>query len=79
MAKNLCGKTRKLDNPYEVWQTPDGSWEWLVLKKYQNETNEAKNEYARWFCGVKSPYTYGSHELGDTYVKEIKAYAIKVG
>ena len=76
MAKNLCGKTRKQDNPYEVWQA--GDWEWLVLKKYQNEVNEAKNPYARWFCAVASPYTYGSHELGDVYVKDIKNNAVRV-
>ena len=49
-----------------------------VLKKYQNAENEAKNEYARWFCAVKSDMTYGSFELGDTYVADIKAYGTKV-
>lgn len=77
MSKNLCGKTRKIDNPYEVWKA--GTWEWRVLKKYQNEENEAKNPYARWFCGVSSPFTYGEFELGDVYVKEIKDSAFKVG
>ena len=76
MSKNLCGKTRPIDNPYEVWKA--GDWEWRVLKKYQNEENEAKNPYARWFCGVKSPFTYGSFELGDTYVKDVKGNAYKV-
>jgi len=76
--KNLCNKTRKVDNPYEVWATPDGSWEWKVLKKYQGQVNESKNEYARWFCGVKSPFTYGGHELGDVYVKDIKSHATRI-
>ena len=79
MAKNLCNKTRKVDNPYEIWQTRDGRWEWRILRKYQTPENEAKNQYARWFCGVKSPFTYGEYELGDVYVKEIKENAIKVG
>jgi len=73
--KNECNKTRPIENPYEVWVTPDGSWEWRVLKKYQNSENEAKNRYARWFCGVKSPFTYGNFELGDVYVKEITGVA----
>lgn len=65
-------KTRKVENPYEVYRSnllPD--WEWRVLKKYQNPEDEAKNEYARWFCAVKSPMTYGSWEYGDVYVREI--------
>ena len=74
MTKNLCGKTRKVDNPYEVWKNvllPD--WEWRVLKKWQSPANEAKNKYARWFCAVKSPMTYGSWEYGDTYVSDVKS------
>jgi hypothetical protein len=53
----------------ETWQTPDGSWTWEVLRKYQKDDDKP---LARWFCRVKSPYTpYG--ELGDTYVKDIKS------
>lgn len=76
--KNLCNKTRSQDNPYEVWKSPDGSWTWKVLKKYQNPENEAKNQYARWFCAVQSPFTYGSWELGDVYVRDVTSNAIKV-
>ena len=71
MSKNECNKTRDLDDPYEVWVGPAG-FEWRVLKKYQNAENEAKNEYARWFCAVKSNFTYGEFELGDVYVSDIK-------
>ena len=71
MSKNLCGKTRKTADPYEVYEGPNG-FEWRVLKKYQNPENEAKNPYARWFCAVKSNFTYGEFELGDVYVSEIK-------
>jgi hypothetical protein len=77
-AKNECAKTRPVDNPYEIWQSADGSWEWRVLKKWQTPDNEANNQYARWYCAVKSPMTYGSWEYGDTYVKEIKEYAVRV-
>jgi len=67
--KNLCGKTRKVDSPYEVWVL--GDWTWKVLKKYQNPEREAQNPYARWFCAVSSPYTHGSYDIGDVYVNEI--------
>tara|TARA_R110000824_G_scaffold376372_2_gene567497 strand:- start:81 stop:320 length:240 start_codon:yes stop_codon:yes gene_type:complete len=77
MTKNECGKTRKVENPYEIWENKKGGWEWRVLKKYQNPENEAKNPYARWLCAVKSPMTHGSWEYGDTYIKDIKQYATK--
>jgi hypothetical protein len=75
--KNTQNKTRELDNPYEIWETQDmhGKWTWKVLKKYQADDDKP---YARWLCGVKSPFTYGSYEMGDVYVSEIKEYAVKV-
>jgi hypothetical protein len=75
MAKNLCLKERKVENPYEIWVSFDGSWEWRVLKKWQVDDNK---QYARWFCAVKSPFTYGSYEYGDTYVSDIKSNAKKI-
>jgi len=66
--KNPCSKRRGINNPYETYYK--GDWEWRVLKKYQTPENEAKNPYARWFCAVKIPYTYG-WEYGDTYIKDI--------
>jgi hypothetical protein len=70
MSKNECAKTRDINTPYEIWVGPAG-FVWKVLKKYQNPENEAKNKYARWFCAVKSNFTYGSYEYGDVYVSEI--------
>jgi len=68
--KNLCGKMRSKDNPYEVWVA--GDWEWHVLKKWQVDDDKP---YARWFCLVKSPFVpYG--EMGDVYVSEIKSNAV---
>jgi len=67
---NPCAKARKVDNPYEIWRNlfmPD--WEWRVLKKWQLDDNKP---YARYFCAVKSPMTYGDWEYGDTYVTDIK-------
>ena len=61
-------------------------WEWYEKEDkpkrekwlQQNAENEAKNPYARWFCAVKSNYTYGEFELGDVYVSEIKDNGVKV-
>ena len=66
MAKILCGKTRKTETPWAIFT--DGDWEWRVLKNWQKDPNQ---DYARWFCAVKSPHTMGSADLGDTYVAEV--------
>ena len=73
LPKNTCGKTRKIENPYEIW-TNDSGWEWRVLKKHQVDDNKP---FARWFCAVKSPFTFGSYDYGDVYVSDIKEYATK--
>lgn len=84
MAKNLCGKTRPKDQPYEVWQNvvpvfdcPPGSWTWHVLKKYQSPEKEAANQYARWFCNVVTPIV-PEGELGDVYVTDITRCARRI-
>ena len=76
-TKNLCGKTRPVDNPYEIWQNNSG-WEWRILKRYQSPENEAKNKFARVFTAVKSPFTYGEFELGDSYLHDITSNAFKI-
>lgn len=60
-------KTRKIDNPYEVrsWN----GWTWKVLKSYHNDT---ATPYARAFCAVSSPYTFGGYDLGDVYWADIE-------
>jgi len=78
MNKNLCGKTRKMGRPYEVWKGDAGDLgeiTYLVLKKYQSPEAESKNDYARWFVAAKSDATYGTFEMGDNYVREIKSIA----
>lgn len=75
---NKCGKTVKRENAYEVWQSPDEAWTWYVLKKYQAPVNEAKNEYARWFCDVTSPFVGEGGEMGDVYIKDIKSVAKRI-
>lgn len=76
--KNLCGKTRPDSNPYETWRSHDGTWTWLVLKKYQSPEKEKANPYARWFCKVVTPMTGPMGDLGDVYVKDITGHAVKV-
>lgn len=77
--KNKCLKTRKSDNPYEIWGNSPllPNWTWHVLKKWQLDDNKP---HARWFCLVKSPIV-PEGELGDVYVSDIKvdaqAYLIK--
>ena len=78
MSKNKCGKTVKVEEPYETYVNNMAGFEWRVLKKYQNEENEAKNPYARWYCAVRSPYTYDAWEYGDVYVSEVKKMGRKV-
>ena len=58
MAKNKQAKTRDTESPYEIWKANQGTaneWEWRVLKKWQVDDNKP---YARWFCAVKSPFTF---------------------
>ena len=76
MAESTSSRL-KANKPIEVWQSFDGSWIWEVYKKYQTPANEAKNPYARWYCKVYSPYV-PEGEIGDTYVADIKKYALKV-
>ena len=76
--KNKCNKTVSVDEPYEIYVNDMAGFEWRVLKKYQNEENEAKNPYARWYCAVKSPYTYDSWEYGDVYAQDVVKYGERV-
>lgn len=72
---NPFNKTRPIDHPYEVWRTADDTWEWRVLKKYKAPENEEKDVFARWYVAVKSPFTNGAYEYGDSYAQDIKASA----
>lgn len=73
--KNLCAKTVKRENAYEVWT--NGTWTWYVLKKWQSPDKEKDNEYARWFCKVVSPMTPNG-EIGDCYVNDIIKNATRI-
>ena len=80
-SKNLCKKEipyKKAEtDAYEVWASPDGSWKWYVLKKWQSPKAEKTNPYSRWFCKVTSPFA-PSGDLGDVYVNDIKKNAVRI-
>jgi len=70
MAKNPFGKSRKQDAPYAIYTSHMG-WEWRILKTYKLPDTEVSDIYARWFVAARSPHTYGSFELGDTYRRDV--------
>ena len=71
--KNLWGKSRKKDDPYMIVTDEDRypGWTWRVLTAYKARASEKKDVYARWFCDVSSPYTFGGSDMGDTYISDI--------
>lgn len=73
MTKNLLGKSRTKDKPYAIWQGfgAFGDTEVRLLKTYQIPSNEQKNQYAIWFVAVKSDYTQGSFDIGDSYIRDL--------
>ena len=70
--KNLLGKSRPQANPYAIFKGygPFGETEMRLLKTYSTPLNEAKNPYARWMVAVKTDMTYGSYDMGDSYIRE---------
>ena len=71
-AKNLLGKSRKTDTPYAIFKGygPFGETEMRLLKTYQLPAKEKENPYARQFVAVKTDMTYGSYDMGDSYIRE---------
>jgi hypothetical protein len=69
--KNPFGKTVDRSKPYAIYVNKMAGFEFRVLKTYQRPDKERTNGYARWFLATKSPFTYGSYELGDGYVNDI--------
>jgi len=63
---------------HAIWKSWDDQTIWYVLKVYQNPENEMKNAWARWYCAVQSPATFGRFEYGDVYVAEIVTCARKL-
>ena len=79
MAKNLLGKSRPMQNPYAIYKGdgPFGPTEMKLLKTYQLPKNESTNEYARRFVAVKTDATFGSYDMGDSYIAEA-TYGLKL-
>ncbi|MHA2065310.1 MAG: hypothetical protein ACXABY_13120 [Candidatus Thorarchaeota archaeon] len=74
----------KQDKPLEIWRCERSDWTWKVYRFYKapgktlNEQRVATklDQYGRVFCGVQSPFTDGSYELGDVYYAEIRQHAV---
>lgn len=66
-------KTATKEAPHARFVNEAAGWEWLVLK-----VNAPKKPVAApwntWLVAAKSPYTYGSYEMGDTYVQDVILY-----
>jgi len=68
-------KTVSRENAHAIYASADNAWKWYVLKTYATPAGEAKNNYARWFCLVTSPFVGEVGEMGDTYIADIKRNA----
>ena len=64
-------KGAKVEAPHAVYTY--GEWVWAVLK-VNAPAKGPSSQYATWFCAVKSPFTYGSYEMGDTYAADVMQY-----
>jgi hypothetical protein len=72
MKKLTTSDRIKQNKPLEIYENKSEGWKWLVWKHYQKPELEAKNPYARVFCSVSSPFTYGGVDMGDTYISDIR-------
>ena len=73
---NPYGKSRKTnEEPYATYV--QGTWTWKVLKLNQAPENAAKNPQASALCAVRSPGTYGSFDIGDTYLNDIEGELVQ--
>lgn len=70
--KNPFGKSRDITTPYAIYKGygPFGDTEVRVLKTYSHPEIEQNKPYARWFVAVSSDFTFGSFDLGDSYIRE---------
>jgi len=73
--KNLMAKARTVEDPYLIFMTVNGEWEWRVLKSYQGDDFKP---YARWYCATRSPLNFGRWEYGDVYCDTVREHGIDV-
>lgn len=62
-------KTATIEKPHATFV--GGDWTYHVLKTYQTPAKERANQYAAWVMAVKSPHTFGSYDMGDTYIRDV--------
>jgi hypothetical protein len=62
-------KFRDKDDAYATYKAGE-DWEWRVLKV--NQPSKSPLElYSTWMVAARSPMTFGSWEMGDTYAHEM--------
>ena len=66
-------KTATIEAPHATYKSEDGTWTWKILKVNQ-PSKSPDAQYSTWFVAAKSPFTYGSYEMGDTYSKDVLKY-----
>ena len=72
MPRTNFGKSRDVNEPYAVYQSPlFGGTTYHVLKTYKHSSAEAQDPYARWFVAGKSDMTGNSFEYGDMYKAQV--------
>ena len=66
-------KFKTKDEPYAIFKGmgPFGDTEVRVLKAHQMPKKELRNQYAKWNVAVKSDYTFGSFDMGDSYLNDV--------
>jgi hypothetical protein len=67
-------KTVEMENPHATFVNERAGWTWKILKVYRAAKNDKGDEYARWFLAARSPNTFGSYEMGDTYIKDVLGF-----
>ncbi len=66
-------KTATIDAPHATFKGwgAFGESEYRILKTYKKPESEAKDPYARWMVAVKTEATFGSFDIGDTYISDV--------
>jgi hypothetical protein len=70
---NLLGKGVTKDKPYATFEGEGyfGTTTAHLLKVYQESEEERINSLARWFVAMKTDQTFGSFDIGDSYLSEV--------
>lgn len=72
-------KSTTVDNAHATFENARAGWVWKVLKVNQpSKSPTDSGAYATWFVAAKSPHTFGSWEMGDTYAVEVLQHGTAV-